>query len=114
MANTTIFKIDYRSPPSGDGVIHTSCGKKILLTSDGNAMGHPDYFTEIRHFPKDHANGGDDLRFWTYWLRFIFQELGVEKIHDSEFNYEGDKTHLIEEDGYIKPQVWLETILTYA
>lgn len=114
MATSSTFILDYRSPPSGDGTIQTPDGRTILLTSDGNAMGHPDYYSEIRHFPRDHANGGEDLRLWASWLHFIFQELAVDKVYDCEFNYEGDRGHLIEPDGNITAQNWLNNLLTYA
>lgn len=111
MANKSIFSCDYRSPPSGDGVITTSDGRTILLTSEGNAMGHPDFFTEIHHFHADIAEGcPDTFKLWTSWLRFIFQMYDVVKVYDSEINYEGDADHIIGADGYIEPEQWIGQI----
>ena len=110
MEKTTIYSVDYRSPPSGDGVIYTPDGRSILLTSDGNACGSPDCYSEIRHFPLDPFSSKENMDLWKSFLQFIFNEHNVKLVHDSEFNYEGDRGHLINKDGNITLQNWLNTL----
>lgn len=114
---TSIFNVDYRSPPSGDGAIETPDGRLILLTSEGNEWGlhdHPQAYSEVRHFPKDTGNGGDDLALWLEWIQFNFQEFGVDRVNDCELNYEGDKGHLIGPDGNYAASDWIEEIKKFC
>ena len=93
------FVIDYRSPPSGIGVVVLGDNRYLNIATDGNGTTHEGTIT---------VDIGDWDNAWTNGeLERALRVMGVEYVRDNELAHEVEPRR---EDAIFTIDEWLETL----